>query len=264
MHRIVIKGEFCVGYHSDMKLQKASFTLEAAVVIPLVTGFLVVLLMFFRILQIQTLVQEAIVTAGRKTAVMAADSGETWEFVNAQLQFRKCMEDSELITRYVQGGSSGILLEPFGTEREFINMRASYRVQMPVSFFYIKGVLIRQAGSVRKWTGSAKGGVLSDEDWVYVTPDGEAYHSTKRCRYLDLSIKSFKTAEIRELRNKDGEKYRMCDWCVAEISDDSWCYVTDYGQCYHQNLRCSGLKRTIYRIRRSDTGGRKGCSKCAK
>lgn len=247
-----------------IKSKKASFTLEAAVVIPLVTGFFVVLLMFFRILQIQTQVQEALVMAGRKTAVMATDCGGTWEFVNAQLQFRKCMEDMDLISQYVQGGSSGIVLESIGAEDEFITLRASYRVQMPVSFFYIKGILIRQAGSIRKWTGSATGSGLSDGDWVYVTPDGEAYHNTKSCRYLDLSIKSFKMAEIKDLRNKDGEKYRMCDGCVAEISGDFWCYVTDYGECYHADLRCSGLKRTVYRIRRYDTGGRKGCSKCVK
>ena len=73
MHLILIKGVACVDRQIKIKSQKASFTLEAAVVIPLVTGFFVVLLMFFRILQIQTQVQEALVMAGRKTAVMATD-----------------------------------------------------------------------------------------------------------------------------------------------------------------------------------------------
>ena len=40
---------------------KASYTLEAAVIIPMVAGFFAVLLLFFRILQIETQVQEALV-----------------------------------------------------------------------------------------------------------------------------------------------------------------------------------------------------------
>ena len=39
-------------------------------------------------------------------------------------------------------------------------------------------------------------------------------------------------------------------------------YVTDYGTCYHSDLACSGLKRTIYLILLEETGGKRACGKC--
>ena len=35
-----------------------------------------------------------------------------------------------------------------------------------------------------------------------------------------------------------------------------------YGTCYHSDLACSGLKRTIYLILLEETGGKRACGKC--
>ena len=51
---------------------KGSYTLEMAVVLPLVTAFMVSILFFFRVLQVQTQVQEALVYASRQTAAQAS------------------------------------------------------------------------------------------------------------------------------------------------------------------------------------------------
>ena len=39
-------------------------------------------------------------------------------------------------------------------------------------------------------------------------------------------------------------------------------YITSQGNRYHTQLNCSGLKRTIYTVPLSQTGGRGRCSKC--
>ncbi|MCQ2507536.1 MAG: pilus assembly protein, partial [Dorea sp.] len=41
-------------------------------------------------------------------------------------------------------------------------------------------------------------------------------------------------------------------------------YVTDYGDRYHSSLSCSGLKRTVYSVPKSEAIGKGACSKCAK
>ena len=76
---------------------KGSYTLEAAVIIPVAAVFFLTLLFFFRVLQIQTEVQEALNYASRKTACEAsAVSSQTGLLVSAEAYFRKphgCMGD---------------------------------------------------------------------------------------------------------------------------------------------------------------------------
>ena len=49
--------------------QKASMTVEASIVIPLLVGFVVSLLFWFRLIQVQAAVEEALLYAARKTAI---------------------------------------------------------------------------------------------------------------------------------------------------------------------------------------------------
>lgn len=72
---------------------KGSYTLEAAVIIPVAAVFFLTLLFFFRVLQIQTEVQEALNYASRKTACEAsAVSSQTGLLVSAEAYFRRSWE----------------------------------------------------------------------------------------------------------------------------------------------------------------------------
>ena len=39
-------------------------------------------------------------------------------------------------------------------------------------------------------------------------------------------------------------------------------YVTEEGECYHYKIDCSGLKRTVYMINKSQIEGKGPCSRC--
>ena len=99
-----------------------------------------------------------------------------------------------------------------------------------------------------------------DDEWVYITPYGTVYHRDRACRYLDLNIRAVSRQSLLTLRNADRKIYRPCESCG--LSGNRTVYVTDYGERYHNSLSCSGLKRTIYMIKLSQTGGKKACSKC--
>lgn len=117
---------------------------------------------------------------------------------------------------------------------------------------------------IRKWTGYD---VMSsqpediEEEWVYITPGGEAYHRSRNCSYLNPKILSAVTKDIENYRNKDGEIYRLCLTC-KNGSLTGICFYTEYGNRYHTSLQCSSLKRTIEAVRLSDVGSRHACSKC--
>ena len=48
---------------------EASLTIEASVVVPLMAGFLAIILFFFRIMQVQAIVEETLIYTGRCVAV---------------------------------------------------------------------------------------------------------------------------------------------------------------------------------------------------
>ncbi len=242
--------------------RRGSFTLEAAVIIPLVAGFLAVILMWFRVLQVETQVYSALSYASRKTAAMtAAAESEAAELAMAEAYFRSALSEYELPEDYVKGGAYGISLLSSDFSGDYVCLEAVYRISFPVPFFRVSGISIFQESSSRKWIGS-DGSDAEDDPWVYVTETGSVYHLTAQCSYLDLSVKTANYAEIQALRNKNGHKYYACELCAADISANGKVYITDYGTVYHTDMNCSGLKRTVYQVRLSEVGGKAACSKC--
>lgn len=117
---------------------------------------------------------------------------------------------------------------------------------------------------VRKWTGydvTMASGMEKEEEWVYITPYGESYHTSRECRYLSLKIQAGKVEEMERYRNKSGEIYRLCETCGVDGSN-GLCFYTGHGNRYHTSLYCSGLKRTIHTVKKSEVGSRHECSIC--
>lgn len=242
--------------------RKASLTLEAAVIYPLVAGFFVFLLFFFRVLQVQTEVYEALSYTSRKTAALCREedvSAKTW--ATAEVLFREHLKKTQYVERYVWGGKNGILLAESDLDGDYVDLKANYRVVFPVNFFKFRGFWVYQESKSRKWTGAP---LFSHEesDWVYITPEGEAYHKTRYCNYLDLSIKSVNATQIGALRNKSEHKYYACDYCVAKNTNYHTVYYTTYGESYHATLGCQALRRTIYKVHLDNVRGRHPCAKC--
>ena len=69
---------------------------------------------------------------------------------------------------------------------------------------------------------------------------------------------------IPTLRNMNGSKYKECMMCKEENEEESYIYITRYGNKYHYSMGCSGLKRTIYQKSLSEVEGMKLCTKCSK
>lgn len=240
---------------------KASYTLEAAVILPLLAGFFAFLLFFFRVLQVQTGVQTALYCAGRKTACEAGTvDSEPALLVLAEAHFRKEVKKNDIIDDFVAGGTNGISLLTSDFTGDYIELKANYYIKSPINLFKVGGIYAAQGTKNRKWTGDGRSG--EQEDYVYVTQRGSVYHRSRFCHYLDLSICAVSSETVSELRNKDGDIYYSCPMCAKNGSNSEFVYVTDYGERYHNRLSCSGLKRTISLIPMSEVRGRGPCSKC--
>lgn len=241
---------------------KASYTLEAAVIMPLVAGFFVALLFFFRVMQVETEVASALSYTSRNIAVEASTvESEAGLMASSELLLRKELLKCSNVKKYVSLKGNGVTLLGSKFDGSYIDLKASYFVKLPISFFGVKGINLSQNSCSRKWTGMNLGGDDLDP-YVYYTDTGQVYHLTDCCPYLDLTIRSVKYREIEALRNKNGAKYSSCSRCVAKITAEDKVYITDYGTAYHTILNCSALKRTIHMVHLSEVGNRRLCSKC--
>ncbi len=257
----VLPGNVMVKKIPSCTCLKGSYTLEAAVIFPLVAGFFVFILFFFRVVQVESQVRSALFYAGRMSALASSVNDSTVVTVStAEALFRSKASDSELIDTYVSGGVWGISLLGSEMDGDDVALEAKYKIKLPVSFFNVDGIWIEEHSTNRKWTGKNPG--EQTDPYVFYTDYGRVYHLSDQCNYLDLSIKSVKWTDVGGYRNKNGGKYSAC-FCAAEKKTaSSTVFITDYGTQYHGKLGCSDLKRTVHMVHRSEIGNKPLCGKC--
>lgn len=252
-------GQVCPG---------ASVTLEMAVVLPLFVSFMVFFLFLFRVLLVQESMEEALVYASRTIAAacweesVQEQKSQAELLASARLALQKGWKESDCPLAFIRGKAAGVSLFSSKLTGDDIVLRATYEIRLPCVLLGTYSLHFVQCTQSRKWIGNRTLEQTdgSDDEWVYITPYGTVYHRDRACRYLDLNIRAQSRQSLLALRNADGKIYRQCERCGA--SGSGTVYVTDYGDRYHSSLTCSGLKRTIYMVKLSQTGGRKACSKC--
>ena len=240
---------------------KASYTLEAAVVIPILAGYVVTMLFFFQILQVQYDVEEALLYAGRKAAVESSiiDS-DVAVLLSAEAFLLHALDGNEKVERFVKHGKWGVRIEESYVTDEMIELRASYELALPLAFFGFEKIELNSRNSFRKWNYAQ---LKSDDgEWVYITPSGEVYHATTECRVLKLSIQAVPIGQIEEKRGANGQKYSECKVCAWENSGEGTVYCTNYGVLYHKNVSCVFLKRTIEKVTLEEAVERRPCKYC--
>ena len=241
---------------------KGSVTVEASMAVPLFFFAVISLLYLMEMMAIGTSVRSGLQYAGKiamyehyPAAVVIPSKLET-DIVNA-------IGAERLERSIVMGGSSGITCE-----KSYMSLRtgigelcAEYKVQIPVPFFRIRGILCKESMKIKSWTGYEKEGFSFDNDRiVYLTETGLVYHINYHCTHLDLSIRMESAENVGNLRNVDGGKYYPCAFCNA--GNGGKVYLTGSGNRYHGSLSCSGLKRTIYAVPVSEVVGKGACSRC--
>lgn len=244
---------------------KASVTVEAALVIPI---FLFAVLSLVYLLEIQAIrtnirigMQGAAKKAAEETVMLPVVNVIKFEQDIVELVGAGRMDKSILL-----GGRSGLscaktYMSPLSGE---IYAAVEYSIRLPFPEFTNLTVKFQDKMKVKAWTGYSRGdGNQEDGQIVYITDTALVYHENYQCSYLQLSIQFVPYSELPKMRNEGGAKYHKCEKCVH---GDSFAgvYITTTGGKYHNSLNCSGLKRTIHAVKKSETGIRTGCSRCSK
>ena len=167
----------------------------------------------------------------------------------------------------ITGGSSGISFvgSRILQEGDIVDIVADYKVHPMIPIIGFREFPMEGRYYGHAWTGYDLTDGFSNEEiaeeMVFVTEHGEKYHRDIDCKYLHVSVRSVSFEGAKTLRNRDGSKYRGCEYCGEALAGGN-VFITDYGTRYHSRVDCAGLKRTIYTVPISEVVGRGPCSAC--
>ena len=286
--------------NESFRCQKASLTVEAALVMPLFLYFMIAFLYFIQIFTVQEQIQAAITRMGLNWS-KATYFYKDFPDLSEALSFDKTVFGNEMdnviddITDQVISGSSLKLYAMGYLDKEFVNKSCiqdgfngidffyssvinqedcidivlKYRVSIPIEIFSLGDMNILQRIRVRSWTGYEVKETYTTEEatdttMVYITATGTVYHKSQSCSHIKLSVIAVQGIPV-ELRNESGSKYTSCDkCCTGKEGDNMTYYITSYGTKYHLDRNCSRIKRSVQEIPVSEAGDRKPCTRCYK
>lgn len=248
---------------------KGSATVEAVCIMPFM---LFAFWAFYSMGQIYILenqvYQAALNTAGylAEYAYLAEECNQV-DSVGTQLigigtgnvKLRSYLDDTRRIEQYVIGGVQGLWITgPEVLDSEgFICIQIRYRVHIPVPLLSNLSmpvcVQVRQKAFIGYWENEMD---KEDEQFVYVTEYSTVYHLSRACSHLKLTI----TPVTKDGLRACGKELYPCAYCgnrEAELY-----YITETGDCFHTFVQCSGLKRTVRRVKISEVNGYAPCSRC--
>lgn len=262
--------------------KEASYAIEAAVSFSVFMFIFITALIYIRLISAQYAVKESMAVTARKAASygnhieqmvgtitekipLDTDKKEKAErFTEKTILInnaRNLIKKKTVSVSFIKGGLMG--LDFSGTEitDTDINMDCVFSMNIVGDFISDEFFKVHETMSVRRyvgWTPDMEDG----SEYVYVTPNGEAYHRDKNCNFLDLSIREISRESILKERNNQQAIYYKCNMCAEDSS--RYYYVTSYGTTYHSSLNCSGLKRTLQRIKLEYAVRKyRPCPKCA-
>lgn len=262
----------------------ASMTLEASIVLPMFIFFFLNIMSAIIMIQTQCELEAALHQTGNEIALRAFDISEGEQLLGESdgLGFgllekggmtvyaaTKIKNDlgKKLSKNPVMDGAQSLnfLSSRIMQDGDIIDIVVRYKIHPVVSVMGFSGFDAESRYYGHSWTGydvSGNGDTdRQQEEMVYITEHGEVYHKDIDCKHLKPSVKSISFSGLEKERNADRKKYYPCEYCGEHLYAGN-VFVTKYGEKYHGDIDCPGLKRKIYTIPISEVGGRSPCSAC--
>jgi hypothetical protein len=256
------QGCNCLAYFSKFSGDRGSATVEASIVVPLFFIAFVTISLLTDCLRVKNVVYEAFSEAVRCQAEYSYIEDKTntlLDTASLYVRIKGYIDDQELVDKYVSGGESGILVVQAEKKADdYIYAKIKYSIRVNIPFFGKKQFVFQEKIRQRAYVGYSISG-YSDQDvtYVYMTENGTVYHNSRNCYHIKFTVEAVS-------ENKVSEKYGSlspCKLCGKKTKGKN-VYVATKADCYHTTLACSGLKRTVYRVKKEEHSELSACSWC--
>lgn len=259
--------------------KKAALTVETAIVLPVFMFFCIAVVFFIQIFSMHTEIQGGlyrtarslasnllIVQTGMRDGIAGAEEAASFiSIASARQQVADYAEEQLNQSVCLKGGVDGLSFYYSSFSEDMIDLIVHYEVELPYLFGINITFPVVQRCRMHAWVGSDGSGQADEaEEMVYVTETGRVYHKNSQCSHLKLSIQTVGSFELAARRNESGGKYYPCEKCAPDGLTGAAGYVTGDGNRYHNTLSCSGLKRTILVVPKSQVNGKSACLRCWK
>ena len=218
---------------------RASITVEASFCVPLF--FLILLSLFYEF---------NVLFGINKNHIQLSQAAENYSVYRTK---------ADTISSVLGGKNIIFWSEKDGYKLCFMN----YKKEIPFGIGAVVKQKIYQQMVVNDYEGKSMCSDNADEMEVYITETGRVYHLYTDCTYLKPSVSRILYKNVTYQRNMAGGKYKECEYCFRKNDIiKSYVYITDYGDRYHLSKKCSGIKRNIKRVKKSEIGDMPECNKC--
>ena len=248
---------------------RASMTVEAALVLPLLCFFILNLSCAVEMVRLHNNIQMAVWDTGSRLAVYGydlegrEDAASLFSAFYIKSRIRAYLGEGYLEQSPMSGGIDGLHLWESGmfTESDELDIAATYQVSPWCSLAAFSPFRMSNRFCIHIWNGYRIPEDSGETIFVYVAEHGEVYHTSRDCTHLTLSVQQIPRAGLETLRNQNGRRYTACGKCVTG-EGGAGVFVTKEGSHFHFSSSCSGLKRTIYMIPEEQAAGYRMCSRC--
>ena len=243
-----------------------SMTVEAAVVIPVFLLTVSTLLSILDIYRVQALVKNSLHQSALElgTYAYASEKGESSPagIISSSVCMIYAKTQMPDLGNYVKVSTVGSTYAD-----HTVKLRARIEYKIPLSVVPLPKLYFYNESQVNSWVGKSANdkSKITDNGWeemVYVSEYESVYHTSASCSHLDLTVHQDMLSHIKYLRNVYGSKYHMCEKCKTTAAENAVVYYTEKGDCYHLQEECSGLKRTVRLVKKSEAGTVFQCQRC--
>lgn len=187
--------------------------------------------------------------------------GDAVNIVTAYMKLGDYIDDTGLVEKYVSGGIAGLTITraEYDATDGFIYIELQYTLKANVVLFGELEWVVHERIRQKAYMGYLDDkGVEEGNQYVYITENASVYHTRRNCYHISLSIQQISKSELYSGTNS----LTPCGICTKYNTDTGLIYITDTGDHYHTSLSCSGLKRTVYRVKLEDYPYLPACSNC--
>ena len=258
---------------SGFRQMTGSMTVEAALVLPIFLFFFLHLSGVTEMLRLHGKVAASLWNTGNQIALYGntvfeeAEGLPDWSlsylFVKGQMTTylgNEYLEDSPLIY-----GANGLnyLRSDYMDADKCVDIVVTYRVAPPASIFPFMYHRMGSRYYARCWTGYDVSGENGTCRYVYISSQGELWHDTPDCSYIFHKVESISADKIIHVKNDDGKKYKLCEFCKDEPRKEQ-VYFTGMGERYHLIRNCSAIYKDVRAVEWYAGFPYRPCSRCVR